>query len=50
MAYYMQKGGEGVQIACKIAYVINGKPLIVEGDNNGQRSEKLNTEAVWKEL
>ena len=23
----MQKGGEGVQIACKIAYVINGRPL-----------------------
>ena len=22
----MQKGGEGVQIACKIAYVINGRP------------------------
>ena len=27
IAYYMQKGGEGVQIACKIAYVINGRPL-----------------------
>ena len=26
IAYYMQKGGEGVQIACKIAYVINGRP------------------------
>ena len=24
----MQKGGEGVQIACKIAYVLNGRPLI----------------------
>ena len=23
IAYYMQKVGEGVQIACKIAYVIN---------------------------
>ena len=23
----MQKGGEGVQIACKFAYVINGRPL-----------------------
>ena len=23
----MQKGGEGVQIACKIAYVLNGRPL-----------------------
>ena len=23
----MQKGGEGVQIACKNAYVINGRPL-----------------------
>ena len=22
----MQKGGEGVQIACKIAYVLNGRP------------------------
>ena len=27
IAYYMQKGGEGVQKACKIAYVINGRPL-----------------------
>ena len=27
IAYYMQKGGEGVQIACKIAYVLNGRPL-----------------------
>ena len=26
IAYYMQKGGEGVQIACKNAYVINGRP------------------------
>ena len=26
----MQKGGEGVQIACKIVYVINGMPLISE--------------------
>ena len=25
-AHYMQKGGEGVQIACKIAYVLNGRP------------------------
>ena len=25
IAFYMQKGGEGVQIACKIAYVINGR-------------------------
>ena len=28
IAYYMQKGVEGVQIACKIAYVISGRPLI----------------------
>ena len=27
IAYFMQKGGEGVQIACKIAYVFNGRPL-----------------------
>ena len=26
IAYYMQKGEEGVQIACKIAYVLNGRP------------------------
>ena len=26
IAYYMQKGGEGVQKACKNAYVINGRP------------------------
>ena len=25
IAYNMQKGGEGVQIACKIAYVLNWK-------------------------
>ena len=28
IAYYMQKGGEGVQMACQIAYVINGRPLV----------------------
>ena len=28
IAYYMHKGGgEGVQIACQNAYVINGRPL-----------------------
>ena len=26
-AYYMQKGGKGVQIACKISYVLNGRPF-----------------------
>ena len=26
IAYYMQKGGSGVQIACKLAYVLNGRP------------------------
>ena len=26
IAYYMQKMKEGVQIACKIAYVIDGRP------------------------
>ena len=26
IAYYMQKGGEGVPIACKFAYVLNGRP------------------------
>ena len=29
IAYYMQKGGEGVQIACKNVYVINGRPLLL---------------------
>ena len=28
-AYYMQKGGGWFQIACKIAYVLNGRPLNV---------------------
>ena len=27
IAYYMQKGGGWVQIACIIAYVLNGRPL-----------------------
>ena len=27
IVYYMLKGGEGVQIACKIAYVLNGRLL-----------------------
>ena len=27
IAYYMQKGGGWVQIACKFAYVLNGRPL-----------------------
>ena len=26
----MQKGEEGVQIACKIAYVINGRPPMTD--------------------
>ena len=26
IAYYMQKGGEGVRKVCKNAYVINGRP------------------------
>ena len=26
IAYYVQEGGEGVQIACKIAYILNGRP------------------------
>ena len=26
IAYYMQKMKEGVQIACKFAYLINGRP------------------------
>ena len=26
LAYYMQKGGGWVQIACKIAYILNGRP------------------------
>ena len=34
IAYYMQKGGEGVQIACKIVYVLNGRPLNDTIDNN----------------
>ena len=28
IAYFMQKGGGWVQKACKIAYVLNGRPLI----------------------
>ena len=27
IAYHVQKGGGWVQIACKIAYVLNGRPL-----------------------
>ena len=27
IAYYMQKGGKGVQRACQIAYILNGRPL-----------------------
>ena len=25
IAYYMQKGGKGVKIACKIVYILNGR-------------------------
>ena len=28
IAYYMQKGGGWVKIACKIGYVLNGRPQI----------------------
>ena len=34
IAYYMQKGGGWVQIACKIAYVLNERPLIIEPDGD----------------
>ena len=30
IAYYMQKGGGWVQIACEIAYVLNGRSLTVK--------------------
>ena len=30
--YYMQKGGWWVQIACKIAYILNGRPLGIHQD------------------
>ena len=30
-AYYMQKGGGGIQIACKIVNVLNGRPQSVIG-------------------
>ena len=29
IAYCMQKGGGGLQIACTISYVLNGRPLCV---------------------
>ena len=28
IAYYLEKGGEGVQIACRNPYVIDGRPLM----------------------
>ena len=34
IAYYMQKGGWWVQIACKIGYVLNGKPPL-HGTSHG---------------
>ena len=30
IAYYLQKGGGWVQIACEIAYVLNGRSLAKE--------------------
>ena len=30
IAYYMQQRGEGVQIACKIANVLNGRPCMLQ--------------------
>ena len=38
IAYYMQKGGGWVQIACKIAYILNGrphKPVAAVGEREG---------------
>ena len=26
--FHAKRGGEGVQIACKIAYVLNGRPFV----------------------
>ena len=45
----MQKGGEGVLIACKIVYVLNGRPLILIVTNHvnwhreGLQSDRENT-------
>ena len=33
ITYYMQKGGEGVQKACKNVYVINGRPRTYPAKN-----------------
>ena len=34
IAYYMRKGGGWVQIACKIAYVLNGRPQTIKNGGN----------------
>ena len=39
IVYYMRKGGGWVQIACKIAYVLNGRSLIKSG-----KTKNLNVE------
>ena len=37
----MQKGGEGFQIACTIAYVFNGRPHRAEDSTNNDGTEDL---------
>ena len=48
IAYYMQKWGQGVQIACKNAYVINGRPLNLV--NNKWRRLVLNGRITFTKL
>ena len=42
IAYYMQKGGGWVQIACKNAYVLNGRPLMEMVTNKIRVLESVN--------
>ena len=40
LAYYMQKGGGWIQIACKISYVLNESPLLTHLMRSCDRNHK----------
>ena len=46
IAYFMQNEGKGVQIACKIAYVLNGRPLSVK-DNAPHRGTSFSAHSLY---
>ena len=50
IAFYMQKGGGWVQIACKIAYVLNGRPLFSLILSSCNVRSRTTLSAIWQRV